>query len=80
MIEHITRPLQHERGMEALRRVVIDTELQIDLGKLQTPREVEVTLITSGRVGSRCFPYLTSILANRSPVALRISRSVREIL
>ena len=70
MIEHITQPLQHKRGMEALRRVVIDTELQIDLGKLQSPREVEVTLITSGRVGSRCSQYLTSILANPSAVSL----------
>ena len=73
MIEHITRPLQHERGMEALRRVVIDTELQIDLGRLQNPREVEVTLITSGRVGSRCSPYHISVLSDRSLVAFRIS-------
>ena len=52
MIEHIIRPLQHRRGMEALRRVVIDIELDIDLGKLQDPREVEVALLTSARVSS----------------------------
>ena len=79
MIDHITRPLQHERGMEALRRVVTDTELHIDLGKLQTPREVEVTLITSGRVRSRCSLYIISVSANRSVAALGISRVVREI-
>ena len=70
MIEHITQPLQHKRGLEALRRVVFDTELEIDLGKLLNPREVEVTLITSGRVGSRCSIQLTCVLANRSAVAL----------
>lgn len=70
MIEQITQPLQRERGLEALQRVVSDTELEIDHGKLQNPREVEVTLITSGRVGSRCFLYLTPVLANRCTVAL----------
>ncbi|CAD6581839.1 MAG: hypothetical protein ASARMPREDX12_000682 [Alectoria sarmentosa] len=49
MINYITRPLQRERGIEALRRIVIDTELGIAKGLLQTTREVEVTLNTSGR-------------------------------
>lgn len=52
MIKNITQPLQQERGIEALRRIVIDSEYQIDRGLLQNPREVEVTLITSGRVSS----------------------------
>ena len=79
MIKHITQPLQHKRGLEALRRIVTDTEYQMDLGKLRNPREVEVTLITSGKVGSSYTPYLTTILANCSLDALRISGSIREI-
>ena len=50
MIKTITRPLLQRRGMEALRRIVIDTELLVDRGFLQNTREVEVTLLTSGRV------------------------------
>ena len=56
MINYITLPLQRERGIEALRRIVIDTELGIANGLLQTTREVEVTLNTSGRVGSSLLP------------------------
>ena len=50
MIKTITRPLLQRRGMEALRRIVIDTEFLIDRGLLQNTREVEVALLTSGRV------------------------------
>lgn len=52
MIEFITQPLQQESGIEALRRIVIDTELLIDCGQLQNTREVEVALLTSGRWSS----------------------------
>lgn len=52
LIKHITGPLQQERGVEALRRIMIDTELRIATGLLQNTREVEVTLITSGRRSS----------------------------
>ena len=51
MIKQIIQPLRQERGLEALREIVIDMELQIDRGKLQNPREIEVALTTSGRVG-----------------------------
>ena len=57
MIEFITRPLQQEPGVEALRRIVIDTELLIDCGLLQNTREVEVALLTSGRVQSKSSPF-----------------------
>lgn len=50
MIKTITRPLLQRRGIEALRRIVIDTEFLIDRGLLQNTREVEVALLTSGRV------------------------------
>ena len=56
MIQNITRPLLHLRGIEALQRIVIDTEYQIDCGMLQNTREVEITLLTSGRVGSKSSP------------------------
>ena len=73
MIKTITRPLLQRRGMEALRRIVIDTELLIDRGLLQNTREVEVALLTSGRVSSQRPPYSASYLANNFSVELRIS-------
>ena len=64
MISHVTRPLQQERGTEALRRIVIDTELQIAHGLLQNTREVEVTLNTSGRVSFKSSSYAATHPAN----------------
>lgn len=52
IVKHVTHPLLQERGVEALRRVVIDTEHRIDRGLLWDLREVEVTLNTSGRFSS----------------------------
>ena len=72
MINNITRPLQQKPGIEALRRIVIDTELLIDRGFLQTTREVEITLLTSGRVSSMSPLCLISPLANSFPVEFRI--------
>ena len=72
MIKTITRPLLQRRGMEALRRIVIDTEFLIDRGLLQNTREVEVTLLTSGRVISQRPPFTASCLANNFSVELRI--------
>ncbi len=61
MMDNITRPLQQEKGIEALRRIVVDTEYQIDRGVLQNTREVEVTLMTSGRVSSKSCPSFTTL-------------------
>lgn len=62
MIKNITRPLLQERGIEALQRIVIDTEYQIHCGLLQNTREVEITLITSGRVSSKFSPSFATSL------------------
>ncbi len=70
MMNNITRPLLEEKGIEALRRLVIDTEYQIDRGVLQNTREVEVTLITSARVSSQFCPSFTTYLTNGSSVEL----------
>ena len=72
MIKTITRPLLQRRGIEALRRIVIDTELLIDRGLLQNTREVEVALLTSGRVSFQRPPFSASCLANNFSVELRI--------
>lgn len=58
MIDNITRPLQQKPGIEALRRIVVHTEFLIDSGSLQNVREVEVTLLTSGRVSPTLPHYL----------------------
>ena len=65
LIKHITFPLQHERGIEALQRILIDTELQIDRGLLRNTREVEVTLKTSARVRFKTSSSAASCLADR---------------
>ena len=58
MIETIIRPLLQRRGMEALQIILNETEFLIYRGLLQNIREVEVTLLTSGRVSSKCSPSL----------------------
>ena len=63
MIHHITGPLQQERGIEALGRIVTDTEWLIDRGLLQTTREVEVTLKSNGRVRSSSASSIAIYLA-----------------
>lgn len=56
MINNITGPLQQTPGIEALRMIVTHTEHLIDRGFLQNTREVEVTLINSGRVSFESSP------------------------
>ena len=79
MITTITRPLQQERGIEALQGIVIDAESQIERGLLHEPREVEVTLHSSARVSSVSSPLPVSILANKDSVEVHISRSLQQI-
>ena len=64
MIKNITQPLQLKSGVEALLGVVIDTERELYRGSLQSPREVEVTLLASGRVGSKSSPISPTPLTN----------------
>lgn len=53
MIETITQPLQKHRGIEAFCDQVIDIEMQLLNGLLQTPRDVEVSLLLSGKVSTQ---------------------------
>ena len=64
MIKNIIQPLQLERGVEALLEIVTDTERELRRGSLQSTREVEVTLLTSGRVSSNSSPISITPLAN----------------
>ena len=50
MIDRIIRPLQTYMGTEALRACILDTERQLYKGSLRCAREVEVFLLSSGRV------------------------------
>ena len=65
MIKHITCPLQHERGVEALQRILVDTELLIYRGFLRNTREVEVTLKNSARVRSKPSSSAATCSANK---------------
>lgn len=51
LIKTITVPLKEQRGIEAFRDKVIEAECQLCSGLVLTPRELEITLIQSGRVG-----------------------------
>lgn len=53
MIETITQPLRKHRGIEAFCDQVIDIEMQLRNGLLQTPRDVEVSLLLSGKVSTQ---------------------------
>jgi membrane-associated PAP2 superfamily phosphatase len=50
MIHKITKPLQAYIGIEALHGCIIDVESQLRNGLLRCTREVEVFLLSSGRV------------------------------
>ena len=50
MIVTITEPLRKHRGIEAFRDQVIDIENQLRNGLLQNLRDVEVSLLLSGKV------------------------------
>ena len=53
MIVTITEPLRNHRGIEAFREQVIDIENQLRNGLLQNPRDVEVSLLLSGKVSTQ---------------------------
>lgn len=50
MIYKITKPLQAYMGIEAFHGCIIDAESQLRNGLLHCTREVEVFLLSSGRV------------------------------
>ena len=78
MINAIIYPLQQQRGIEALRDQVSDAEAQLHNGLLRNPREVEVVLISSGKVSTSwstsCFIDQRRILAQ-----LEIPSYLREV-
>lgn len=60
MIEKITRPLQQKDGIEAFRNNIIEIEYRLRNGLLQNPWEVEVALLSIGRVSiEACFYAFT---------------------
>lgn len=56
IIDNILRPLQENPGIDALQSIVTEAERQTGCGLLQDIREVEVTLIASGRVNLKSSP------------------------
>ena len=55
MIETIIEPLKCKAGIEAFHENVVAAEFQLRAGLLRYPREVEVTLKSSGRVSAVMF-------------------------
>lgn len=50
LIQTITVPLREQRGIEAFQDKVIAAEYLLRSGMVTTPRDLEITLIQSGRV------------------------------
>ncbi|KAL2041815.1 hypothetical protein N7G274_005599 [Stereocaulon virgatum] len=61
MIYKITRPLRAYMGMEAFHGCIIDAESQLRNGLLYFTREVEVFLLSSGRVYQEYFKKVTAL-------------------
>ncbi len=53
MVQRVTDPLWKERGIEAFRHNMVDAEFKLRSGLLCNPRELEVALLSSGRVSSK---------------------------
>ena len=53
MIGSIIHPLQIHSGIEGLRDVIMHAEMQLRVGLLHNPREVEVALKSGGRVSTQ---------------------------
>ncbi|KAG8530505.1 uncharacterized protein KY384_005008 [Bacidia gigantensis] len=53
LVDHLIRPLQSAKGIEALFDIILDAEFQIHMGLLRDPREVEVALLYAGKLYSK---------------------------
>ena len=53
MVRRVTDPLWKERGIEAFRHNMVDAEFKLRRGLLRNPRELEIALLSSGRVSSK---------------------------
>ena len=52
MLRTVVHPLQKRDGIEALRDAVNHTAMELNSGSLRSVREVEVSLISNGKVNS----------------------------
>ena len=52
MMDQIIQPLKHQSGVEAFQPSVEYAEFQLSSWLLHNPHEVEVTLLSSGRVST----------------------------
>ena len=53
MVRHVIGPLQKEQGIEVFRHNMVDAEFKLRSGLLRNPRELEIALLSSGRVSSK---------------------------
>lgn len=56
LVERIIRPLQLQKGIEAFHDNLVDASSRICGGTLREVREVEVALVSSGRVSDKPRP------------------------
>lgn len=79
MIEKVTQPLQRQDGIEAFRAIVVDIESRLRKGLIQDPWEVEVALLSNGRVSAEISSLLHSFTDIRCTlVRLRCTRGSKK--
>lgn len=61
-MEKIIRPLEQIKGIEAFQANLRDVSVGIIVGILHDIREVEVALVSSGRVSDRPMPILSELV------------------
>lgn len=80
LVEKIIRPLEQEKGIEAFQALLADASFGICGGALRDIREVEVVLVSSGRVSDKSPPEVSNFVQFLPIlVELPIPQSLREI-
>ena len=75
LIEEIIQPLAQTRGIEAFQANIVDASSRIRGGTLRSIREVEVMLVSSGRVSEKS-PHGPQSLYLTVSAELPVSRSL----
>lgn len=77
-MEKIIRPLERKKGIEALQTSILDVSYGICSGVLNENREVEIALLSSGRVSDRQISKVPNLVLTGLSGALNIPKYLRD--
>ena len=77
LIEKIIQPLAQTRGIEAFQASIVDASFRIRGGTLRSIREVEVMLVSSGRVSDKSLPEPSKLVLNSLSGTPNFPKSLR---